>query len=115
MSIDRIGKGAGITGPQAPATTEIGGAKRPFEVPKAGATSGAEATNPAERVRNGQLDVNGYLDVRVNEATSHLEGKLGPTDLANVRESLRAQLENDPALREMVQAATGAQPPSDDA
>jgi hypothetical protein len=127
MSIDRTGKGPGgaqgpqIGGAQGP---QIGGAqgplgsgqagpvggKRAFEVEKAQGAERASALGPAERVRAGELSVEGYLDLRVEEATRHLEGKLGVSDLDEIRSALKDQLRNDPALREMVKAATGSAP-----
>jgi len=65
---------------------------------------------PAERVRSGEMSMSTYLDVRVEQATQHLQGKLGQGDLAQVKSTLRSQLENDPTLRDMVQQATGAMP-----
>lgn len=110
MSIDRIGKGPNI----APSMTgEVTGPKptgagETFQVSR---TEKAEATNLVERVRSGELTVEQYLDHRVNEATSHLAGKLAPDQLAFVQNSLREQLATDPVLVDLVRGATGAIPP----
>src|SRR5262245_45302899 len=119
MSIDRIGKGPGgaqgpqIGGAQGPLgggqAGPVGG-KRAFEVGSAEGPERASALGPAERVRSGELSLEGYLDLRVEEATRHLEGKLGVADLGEIRSALKDQLRNDPALREMVKAATGSAP-----
>ena len=113
MSIDRIGKGAGVGGPQGPQGPGQGGpvgGKRAFEVDSTKAAGQAAAVGPAERVRSGELSLEGYLDVRVEEATRHLEGKLGAGDLGEIRSALKEQLRSDPALRDMVKAATGSVP-----
>lgn len=110
MSIDRIGKGPSIA---PPTTSEVAG-PRPtgsgevFQVARAAKT---EATNLVEQVRSGELSVEQYLDQRVSEATSHLEGKLAPDQLEFVRNSLREQLATDPVLVDLVRGATGAIPP----
>ena len=115
MSIDRIGKGPGIPPSTPPTTSPAGVASRPFEVGGAAPTAvgGAGALSPAEQVRRGDLTLDAYLDLRVREATSHLEGRLGPGDLGRIQRALRAQMVEDPALREMIQSATGKLPPSD--
>jgi hypothetical protein len=110
MSIDRIGKGGGVGGPQGPGQAGPVGGKRAFEVGPTKATERAAEVGPAERVRSGELSLEGYLDVRVEEATRHLEGKLGAGDLGEIRSLLKDQLRNDPALRDMVKAATGSLP-----
>ena len=113
MSIDRIGKGAGISGPANPTATEGSRPKGTFSVGSSESTENVKTVGPAEQVRSGQLDVSGYVDQRVEAATQHLHGKLGAADLAEVQSMLKSQLANDPALREMVQAATGVLPPSE--
>lgn len=118
MSIDRIGKGPGAT-PTSP-TNGVASAssKQTFsvgEAPVTTATSGASGvagSSPAEQVRRGEMSMESYLDLRVNEATRHLEGKLGAGDLARVQEMLRSQIANDPLIQEMVKAATGKLPPA---
>ena len=140
MSIDRIGQRPGATpAPDQTSTTE---GTKDFRVdaprpPSPGAetvtgtppgtasgatTSGASAgmaaavgLSPADRVRQGQLSLDEYLDLRVHEATGHLEGKLGPGDLARVQQTLRTQLAQDPWLHDLMTRATGHSAPVDDA
>jgi hypothetical protein len=122
MGIDGIGK----KGPPAPpppkeagAPARSGEATRPFDAGKAvpaGSAQPVEASRPAlDRFRAGEIDVNGYVDQKVNEATAHL-GALPPAQLEQVKASLRERLRTDPSLVDLVRAATGAvpQPPSDD-
>lgn len=120
MPIDRIGKGGPVAPSQAPseanpaAKTEKTG--RTFEVrsekseAKAGATHvGGVAATPLDRLHAGHVDVNGYLDLKVEEATAHLHG-LNPTELTAIHKMLREQLVSDPALSDLVKSAAGASP-----
>jgi hypothetical protein len=124
MGIDGIGKGRPAAPAQPKEVTDqprAGETGRAFEVQKPASTQGAasvEATPPStplERLRAGQVDMNGYLDLKVQEATAHLEG-LNPVELDAVRKMLRDQLATDPALSDLVRQATGHVPsvPSDE-
>ena len=125
MSIDRIGKsgGAAGVGPGEP-TNETGRAARPEEASRpfdvrgesAAATRPADAIaplapTPLERLRAGQIDLPTYLDLKVDDATAHLQG-VRPTELDAIRKMLRDQLATDPALTELVKQATGLVPPT---
>jgi hypothetical protein len=125
MGIDSIGK----KGPPTPplpadvpgAARPAGGSARPFEVSTAGADPAPRAgavdapRTALDRLRAGEIDVNGYVDVKVREATAHL-AVLPPGELEPIRAALRDRLASDPGLVELVRKATGAvpQPPSDD-
>lgn len=89
----------------------------PFEVrrePAAGAgVVGVKASTALEGVRAGALDVNGYVDAKVAEATSHLV-HLSPTQLAAVQAVVRDQLLADPHLRDLIHHATGTPAPADE-
>lgn len=120
MAIDRIGKGGPVAPPQAP--SEANPAEkaektgRTFEVrsekseAKAGAAEvGGVAATPLARLHAGHVDVNGYLDLKVEEATAALKG-LNPTELSAIQKMLREQLVSDPALSDLVKSAAGATP-----
>ncbi len=122
MGIDGIGKKGPVAPPPAAGTggaARGAGTGRAFEVP--GASPAAEARPVAgahtalERLRAGEIDVNGYVDAKVHEATAHL-GALPPAELERVRQALRDRMATDPALMDLVRTATGAvpPPPSDD-
>jgi hypothetical protein len=77
-------------------------------------TSEVAASPALDGVKNGTLDVHGYVEAKVHEATAHL-AHLSPAQLEGVRSILREQLTNDPHLAELVEQATGhALPPPDD-
>jgi hypothetical protein len=122
MGIDSIGKKP--PSPPPPAATGVGGAShgapvgRPFEVSGvrgAGRVDAVEAPRTAlERLRAGDIDVNGYVDIKVNEATSHLAA-LPAAELERVRSALRDRMAGDPTLVDLVRTATGSIPqPSTD-
>ena len=121
MGIDGIGKGGAPPLPR----TETGGtgdvgtrpAERAFEVhaPKpevAGAeAASAAAPGPLEQLRAGKIDVERYVDLKVDEATAHLHG-VGDKELGAIKSMLRAQVVSDPALAELVTQAAGHAPKS---
>jgi len=125
MAIDRIGKGPGATTglPSADRTTPAGPtteAERPFEPRASGSASSREvaasqsaALGPLERLRAGEIDLPGYLDLKVEQATAHLRG-LPRVELDALKEMLRDKLAIDPALIDLVRQATGAEPPAPD-
>jgi hypothetical protein len=124
MGIDRIGKGGGAP-PSAPSTPPQGSvgpldrAQRPekaFEVrpERAAEASQAQAPqsvarSPLERLRAGEIDVDQYVDLKVDQATAHLRG-LRATEIDAIRGALREQLAGDPALVDLVRQATGRTP-----
>lgn len=63
-------------------------------------------SNALQRLDAGDISVDEYLDLQVNEAVAHLAGKLPPNQLEFVRESLREQLSEDPVLVELVRRTT---------
>ena len=132
MGIDRIGKGGAP-----PATPETQGSgsvekkggvektfsverteapKQPAEVAATGAAArphemGVETDRMSAlaRLRAGEIDVNGYVDLRGDEATKGLEG-LSAAELDDIKKVLRDQMATDPALTDLVGMATGKTP-----
>ena len=125
MGIDGIGKKGPPGAPSAPSGTP--GASRaqqpakPFEVDEtrkgASASRAAEvnatAPTPLDRLRAGEIDVKGYVDAKVQEATAHL-GPMPPEKLEQIRAALRDRIGSDPLLVELVKKATGHVPPPTD-
>ena len=121
MGIDRVGKGAppveapGLEGAAAPAAPA-----QPFS----GAGAAAPVSSPGaptalDRLRAGELTLDGYIESRVDEATAHLVGStpggVAPAALESIRGALRDRITSDPLFVELVQTATGQTPePRDD-
>ena len=108
MSIDGIGKRGGVT-PGAPVP---GAAPSPgeFQVGASSAAAGSAAvggTDAFQALERGEIDVAQYLDARVEGAVAPLLSKLSPDQLEFVRAELRAALETDPVLVELVRKSTG--------
>lgn len=130
MGIDGIG-GKGAKGPGAPDVAggvdkarAPGAVDKTFSVDRAGRagdaapiekTGSVDATSPLARLRAGEIDVERYLDLKVDEATKPLVG-LPPQDLSDIKQMLRDQLATDPGLVDLVKAATGKvpNPPQDE-
>lgn len=122
MGIDGIGKkGPPAAPPPAagtPGASRAQQAGRPFQVDEsdrsgeAAQAAGVQpaARTPLERLRAGEIDVKGYVDAKVHEATTHL-GPMPPEKLEQIRAALRDRIASDPLLVELVQKATGHLPP----
>jgi hypothetical protein len=104
------GKIGGATVPTAPATTGPSATtgQKFGETLGVRGTEQASETSPLERLRAGEIDVHGYVDLRVREATAHLEGLIGPADLAKIQDELRDVIENDPDVAALVKSAETA-------
>src|SRR5882672_10170315 len=107
MSIDRIGKGGGppvgdVGKVGSTSATEIGSKQgADFKVARTESTEAAAKT-PLDRLQSGEITVPQYLDIRVAEATSHLNG-VSAEHLSFIQSSLREQLAADPVLVDLVQ------------
>jgi hypothetical protein len=113
--VDGIGKGGpprGV-GPTGPTPAETG---KTFEVHKqegpqqvsSAPTVGVEVS-PLQQLKAGKIDFNQYVDLKLHEATSHLEG-LSPEKLDTIRSMLRDRMATDPELVDLVKQATGHAP-----
>jgi hypothetical protein len=69
----------------------------------------SSSAGPLARLRAGEIEVDEYVEAKLDEATSHLAA-LAPAELQKVRAALRAELEQDPELRALLRAATSADP-----
>ena len=118
MGIDRIGK--------KPPTPDVGGAgsvekkgavEKTFHVDKNApveATKNLDPTTPLARLRSGEIDLNGYIDAKVEERTKDIKG-ISADELDFIKTTLRDQMKTDPALVDLVRTATGEtpEPPED--
>ena len=112
MGIDGIGKPpAGTPGVSPGAASGVGSAggaspTETFSVKAAAPSQGPAPSEALQQLERGEISLDQYLDVRVNEAVSHLAQKLAPEQLEFVRGTLREQLSSDPVLVELVRRAT---------
>jgi hypothetical protein len=116
MSIDGIGKppGAAISGTVGIQGSEAARPAEPFAgVLDAAPAAGSRVSAALSGLQRGELTLDQYLDGRVNDATEHLSGKIGPEQLEFVKQSLREQMATDPVLVELVQRTTGFRPPAE--
>jgi hypothetical protein len=108
MSIDGIGKRGGVTpGAPLPGAASTPGEFRVGEPSAAAASASVGGTDAFEALERGELNVAQYLDARVEGAVAPLLSKLSPDQLEFVRAELRAALETDPVLVELVRKTTG--------
>lgn len=127
MGIDRIGKGGGLPptsglGNEA-GTSGVKGTGATFELERPGAIDGktaqaasavsgagaVDASSPLGRLQRGEIDLDRYLDLKVEGATAKLQG-LSADELASIKDMLRDQMATDPQLVELVRNATGQLP-----
>jgi hypothetical protein len=124
MGIDRIGNGPPVPEVAGPAGSQATGPAFQVPAPTAaaappapGASTSVDATRAAgtalERLRAGEIDLGGYVDQKVHEATAHLSA-LPPVELEKIRGALRERLASDPTLVDLLQTATGETLPSQD-
>ncbi len=115
MSINGIGKGSGSPPIGAPGDAGRAGELKPvgseFKVSRPDAASMVGGPAPLDQLRAGTLTLPQYLDVKVREATAHLDGKISGDQMEFVKSSLREQLSSDPVLIDLVKATTGSLPP----
>src|SRR5271166_3225071 len=113
MGIDRIGKPVppaappvGAGGTPAGARAERGSfGERATEASAAGRVEGPQGA--LEQLGAGAIDLEGYLNLKVREATATLGG-LAPAHVEAIRSALRERLSSDPTLTDLVRKATGA-------
>jgi hypothetical protein len=117
MAVDGIG-GAGSkpvfgVGPGAPAAAGEVDAPVAAGVEGSTSTTSAEsvgATTPLEQLQRGEIDVEHYLDVRVDSAVRPFEGRVSDAQLEFMKDSLRDALSNDPVVVELLRRTTSAIP-----
>lgn len=112
MGIDRIGKGGAAPPPDLDKVGKSGAVDKPFSAERtkeAAPVDPTQATSPLAQLKSGAIDLDRYLDLKVDEATKALDG-MPASDLADIKKSLREQLATDPFLVDLVKSATGKVP-----
>lgn len=110
MGIDGI-KGPGAGGPPAPLEGTRGA---DFQDALDSAVDSAQASEGVSgalaKLEAGEIGVDEYLDLQVEDAMRHLQGRLSEEQFEFVERSLREQLREDPVLVELVRRTTGSAP-----
>jgi hypothetical protein len=65
---------------------------------------GVSESELRDRLASGEIDLDTYVDRKIDAAIAHLRG-LSASELRQVRELLRAQICEEPELRELVRRA----------
>ncbi|HEX2732567.1 MAG TPA: hypothetical protein VHM70_13235 [Polyangiaceae bacterium] len=112
MGIDGIGRSGG---PPVPGTGGVGSVSKPtgdaeFRVEQ---QTPIAPSSDLQRLERNEITREQYVELRVEQATSHLHGRLTDVQLQDVKEQLRAQLEVDPVLKRLLQRAAGVGAPDD--
>jgi hypothetical protein len=112
MGLDGVGRGGtpGVSLPQVGAPSAGKTFQAPTEAdsvapPVSVAAQVVTEPTPLDRWRAGEIDREAYLDLKVDDATAHLQG-LHPEELDAVKTVLRGQLASDPALGDLVRRVT---------
>ncbi len=113
MGIDRVGKPGPpaappvTTGAPSPGARAEGGrfVERASETRAIRQPEGPPGA--LEKLQAGAIDLDGYLDIKVHEATAQIAG-LAPAQIEAIRSALRERLSSDPTLADLVRKATGA-------
>jgi|HubBroStandDraft_1064217.scaffolds.fasta_scaffold110514_2 hypothetical protein len=66
-------------------------------------------SGPLERLRRGEIDLDTYVDLKVEAAMAHLLG-LSALQLEKTRALLRAKIAAEPELQELLRRATCRKP-----
>jgi hypothetical protein len=102
MGIDGIGK----SGSPPPIGGPAGGQKSDAEFRVTPAE--ANTDNDLARLDRSEITKEQYLQLRVEQATSHLEGRISPERMGEIKQQLLSQLEVDPVLQRLLQRTTGS-------
>jgi proline dehydrogenase len=109
MAIDGIGKPP-VSGMPAPAAS-IGNSEPParseFGIESVSKAAPGAEVSPVDsellrRLESGQVSQEQYLDIKAEQAVSHLVGRLPAEKLELIRATLRDQLSNDPLFQRLV-------------
>jgi hypothetical protein len=69
------------------------------------AAAGPQVSAELQRLRDGSLSLEQYLDLQVERAVSHLKGQLSSRRLELIKGVLREQISSSPALVELMKRA----------
>ena len=66
-----------------------------------------QVSEALRKLRNGEIGIEEYLDIRADAAVVHLTALLSASDIKTIRDTIRAQLTTDPVLIDLIRRATG--------
>jgi hypothetical protein len=66
------------------------------------AAAGPQLSEELQRVHDGKLSVDAYLELQVDRAVSHLESKVSTRRLELIKGVMREQISSSPALVELL-------------
>jgi hypothetical protein len=108
MSIDGISRGGPAAPPvSAESVSGVAEVAKPFSLEAAQQVGEHTGSDALGRLERGEINFEQYLDLHTADALRHLEGKLPRAERAFIEAELRAELESDPVLLELVRRATG--------
>lgn len=112
MAIDGIGRpGApGLSNQVAGVGSSEPPPKADFAVATSSKAEGSTAVSGVsgellKRVQSGELSRDQYLDIKAEQAVSHLVGQLPGDQVELIRATIRDQIDQDPVLERLVQQA----------
>ncbi len=101
-----VGKPGGVApgalepaGPSPAAETSFGAVRDAAKV------TDVQGPSAIEKLKTGQIDVAGYVELKVEQATKHLVGLLPPAEIERVQTELRDLIADDPDVAALVKAA----------
>jgi hypothetical protein len=114
MGVDGIGSGGGrpvrdVAASEPPAARGVAG-EPSRGAAGAGGAAPVQGSAALEQLRRGEIDLDRYLDARVEDAMRPFEGKLASGQVDFMRQALREELATDPVLLELVRQTTGSVP-----
>ena len=115
MSIDGIGRPPRPPSGVGPVegTHPVAGADKTFQLERGAPVQGASLSNgPFARLERGEISLDQYLDVRVEDAVAPFVSYLAPEQVEFMKSSLRVELESDPVLVELLKRVASAVPAS---
>jgi len=79
------------------------------------AAAGPQVSEELQRVHDGKLSVDEYLELQVDRAVSHLQSKVSGRRLELIKGVMREQISSSPALIELMRRMGAPLPSSDGA
>ncbi len=103
MSINRISQpSSSLPIDQAAGATAATSAQAPFQVGRTQPAVESASGSAFDQLQRGAIDRNQYIEARLQQAVDGLPKSLEPEKVSFIRETLRAQLDTDPMLADLL-------------